>query len=46
MSVPRNWTGGDLGSIALCVGVLVHHLASRPSCSPACDGVSLTPRWT
>ena len=26
----RNWTGGDLGSIALCVGVLVHHLASRP----------------
>lgn len=30
MSVLRNWTGGDLGSIALCVGVLVHHLASRP----------------
>jgi cytochrome P450 len=29
MSVLRNWTGGDLGSIALCVGVLVHHLASR-----------------
>jgi cytochrome P450 len=25
-----DWTGGDLGSIALCVGVLVHHLASRP----------------
>jgi len=30
VSVLRNWTGGDLGSIALCVGVLVHHLASRP----------------
>ena len=28
-SVLRNWTGGDLGSIALCVGVLVHHLAGR-----------------
>jgi cytochrome P450 len=30
MSVLRNWTGGDLGSIALCVGVLVHHLADHP----------------
>jgi cytochrome P450 len=30
MSVLRNWTGGDLGSIALCVGVLVYHLASDP----------------
>ena len=30
VSVLRNWTGGDLGSIALCIGVLVHHLASRP----------------
>jgi cytochrome P450 len=28
--VLRNWTGGDLGSIALCVGVLVHYLATRP----------------
>jgi cytochrome P450 len=28
VSVLRNWTGGDLGSIALCVGVLVHRLAS------------------
>jgi cytochrome P450 len=27
VSVLRNWTGGDLGSIALCVGVLVHYLA-------------------
>ena len=31
VSVLRNWTGGDLGSIALCVGVLVHHLASHPA---------------
>lgn len=30
MSVLRNWTGGDLGSIALCVGVLVHYLAVHP----------------
>jgi cytochrome P450 len=30
ISVLRNWTGGDLGSIALCIGVLVHHLASHP----------------
>lgn len=29
MSVLGNWTGGHLGSIALCVGVLVHHLASH-----------------
>ena len=31
VSVLRNWTGGDLGSIALCVGVLVHHLATHPA---------------
>jgi cytochrome P450 len=30
ISILRNWTGGDLGSIALCVGVLVAHLASQP----------------
>lgn len=30
VSILRNWTGGDLGSIALCVGVLVEHLATRP----------------
>jgi len=30
VSVLRNWTGGDLGSIALCVGVLVHRLATQP----------------
>ena len=28
VSVLRNWTGGDLGSIALCVGVLLHDLAA------------------
>jgi cytochrome P450 len=28
VSVLRNWTGGDLGSIALCAGVIVHALAS------------------
>jgi hypothetical protein len=30
VSILRNWTGGDLGSIALCVGVLVAHLAQEP----------------
>ncbi len=30
VSVLRNWTGGDLGSIAQCVGVLLHFLATRP----------------
>lgn len=30
ISTMRNWTGGDLGSIALCVGVIVHHLAQHP----------------
>ncbi|HRO28257.1 MAG TPA: hypothetical protein PLD19_12595, partial [Luteimonas sp.] len=30
ISILRNWTGGDLGSIAQCVGVLVHRLATHP----------------
>lgn len=30
ISVLRNWTGGDLASIALCTGVVVHWLASHP----------------
>ncbi|MDO5735405.1 MAG: cytochrome P450 [Propionibacteriaceae bacterium] len=30
VSILRNWTGGDLGSIALCVGVLMAHLAEEP----------------
>lgn len=29
VSVLRNWTGGDLGSVALCVGVLVYWLATH-----------------
>jgi cytochrome P450 len=31
VSILRNWTAGDLGSIAACVGVVVHHLASEPA---------------
>lgn len=31
VSILRNWTGGDLGSMALCVGVLVHSLATQPA---------------
>lgn len=30
VSILRNWTGGDLGSIALAVGVIVHDLATDP----------------
>lgn len=30
VSILRNWTGGDLGSIALCVGVIMHYLATNP----------------
>ncbi|MBB1512289.1 cytochrome P450 [Tessaracoccus sp. MC1627] len=30
VSVLRNWTGGDLGSIALCVGVVFAFLADQP----------------
>jgi len=29
VSVLRNWTGGDLGSIALCVGVVAHWLSTH-----------------
>lgn len=31
VSILRNWTGGDLGSIALCIGVLVASVAQQPS---------------
>ena len=31
VSILRNWTGGDLGSIALCVGVIVAYIAENPS---------------
>ncbi len=30
VSILRNFTGGDLGSIALCVGVLVAHIVQQP----------------
>lgn len=30
VSILRNWTGGDLGSLALCVGVVIHALAGHP----------------
>ena len=30
VSILRNWTGGDLGSIALCVGVVLSGLATHP----------------
>jgi len=30
ISILRNWTGGDLGSIALCIGVLVANIAQQP----------------
>lgn len=30
VSILRNWTGGDLSSIALCAGVVVHWLATHP----------------
>ena len=31
VSILRNWTGGDLGSLALCVGVIIHQLAALPT---------------
>ncbi|WP_204163932.1 cytochrome P450 [Nocardioides solisilvae] len=30
VSVLRNWTAGDISSVALCAGVVVRHLAARP----------------
>jgi len=30
VSILRNWTGGDLGSIALCVGVIIAHIIKHP----------------
>ena len=31
VSILRNWTGGDLGSLALCIGVIIHQLAAFPA---------------
>lgn len=30
VSVLRNWTGGDLGSLALCAGIVLTYLAEHP----------------
>jgi len=30
VSILRNWTGGDLATLALCVGVVAHWLATHP----------------
>jgi cytochrome P450 len=30
VSILRNWTGGDLGSLALCTGVILAYLADHP----------------
>jgi len=30
VSILRNWTGGDLSSLALCAGIVVHWLAMHP----------------
>lgn len=30
VSILRNWTGGDLSSIALCIGVIVEYLVRHP----------------
>ncbi|GAA4892432.1 cytochrome P450 [Tessaracoccus lubricantis] len=31
ISILRNWTGGDLGSLALCAGVVLHQIAASPA---------------
>lgn len=35
VSILRNWTGGDLGSMALCMGVLVAYLVEAQQQTPA-----------
>ncbi|WP_313409475.1 cytochrome P450 [Aeromicrobium sp.] len=35
VSILRNWTGGDLSSLALCAGVVVHWLATHPDAQSA-----------
>ena len=39
VSILRNWTGGDLGSLALCVGVVAHWLVVRPAMQDEWDGL-------
>ena len=38
VSILRNWTGGDLGTMALAVGVVIHALATRPGVAGALRG--------
>ncbi len=40
ISILRNWTGGDLSSIALCAGVVVHWLAAHPEHAAHLDAAS------
>ena len=44
VSILRNWTVGELGTIAGCVGILVHYLAQRPELQQQLrDDASLLP---
>src|SRR5690606_29939851 len=36
VSILRNWTAGDLSSVALCVGVVLQTLADRPEIQVEC----------
>ncbi|WP_319804711.1 cytochrome P450 [Nocardioides malaquae] len=36
VSILRNWTAGDLSSVALCVGVVLQTLADRPEVQAEC----------
>lgn len=38
VSIVRNWTVGELGTIAASVGIIVHHLATRPESQPLARG--------
>lgn len=41
VSILRNWTAGDLGSMALCIGVILRFLAQQPELQQRLrDGVS------
>ena len=42
VSILRNWTGGDLGSLALCTGVLLHWLVEHPEHQELWPGLSDT----
>ncbi len=45
VSILRNWTGGDLASIAQCVGVIVHDLAAHASIDRRLRDESSDPRF-